>query len=113
MEDLKQLDLPLLKLAYLATQRIEQKWTTPIHNWALAFQQLIIKFKNQLELDLSTNQSENPSFPVVPPRKDRERVEQTFHSRHVTPKVIVRQRTSNKEYTCTFQLYSKHVGHSY
>ena len=50
-------DMALLKLVYLATQRIEKKWNAPLHNWALVVQQLAIKFEGRLELDLTTNES--------------------------------------------------------
>lgn len=48
-------DMALMKLVYLATQRIEKKWTTPLQNWGLVVQQLAIKFEGRLELDLATN----------------------------------------------------------
>ena len=41
-------DMALLKLVYLATQRIEEKWTQPIHNWALTIQQLSIIFEGRV-----------------------------------------------------------------
>ena len=44
----------LLKLVYLATKRIEQKWTSPLSNWGLTVQQLAIKFEGRLELDIKT-----------------------------------------------------------
>ena len=44
----------LLKLVYLATRRIEQKWTSPIPDWGLTVQQLAIRFKGRLELDIKT-----------------------------------------------------------
>ena len=44
----------LLKLVYLATKRIEQKWTSPLANWGLTIQQLAIKFEGRLELDIKT-----------------------------------------------------------
>jgi len=40
--------MALLKLVYLATQRIEEKWTQPIHNWALTIQQLSIIFEGRV-----------------------------------------------------------------
>jgi len=46
-------DMALLKLIYLATQRIEKKWTSPLHNWSLTVQQLAIKFGDRLPLDLN------------------------------------------------------------
>ncbi|MFT6709509.1 MAG: putative transposase [Flavobacteriales bacterium] len=47
-------DMALLKLIYLATQRIEKKWSTPLQNWALTVQQLAIKFGDRIPLDLSS-----------------------------------------------------------
>jgi transposase-like protein len=44
----------LLKLVYLATRRIEQKWSSPLSNWSLTIQQLAIKFEGRLELDIKT-----------------------------------------------------------
>src|SRR5690625_6059151 len=32
-------DMALLKLIYLATKNIEEKWTAPLHNWAMTVQQ--------------------------------------------------------------------------
>jgi putative transposase len=49
-------DMALLKLVYLATKRIEQKWTSPLHNWSLTVQQLAIKFGNRMALDLTGSQ---------------------------------------------------------
>lgn len=46
-------DMALLKLVYLATQNIEKKWTSPLHNWSLTVQQLAIKFGDRLPLDLT------------------------------------------------------------
>ena len=42
----------LLKLVYLATKRVEQKWITPLQNWSMTVQQLAIKFEGRLELDI-------------------------------------------------------------
>lgn len=47
-------DTALKKLIYLATRRIEKKWTSPLQNWSLTVQQLAIKFGNRLLLDLPT-----------------------------------------------------------
>jgi len=47
-------EMALLKLVYLATQRIEQKWTSPLTNWGLTVQQLAIRFEGRLELDIKT-----------------------------------------------------------
>lgn len=41
-------DMALLKLVYLASQRIEQKWTMPLPNWSLTLQQLYIMFEGRL-----------------------------------------------------------------
>jgi transposase-like protein len=43
----------LLKLLYLGIQRISQKWTAPLQNWARTVSQLAIFFKGRLDLDLS------------------------------------------------------------
>ena len=45
-------DMALLKLVYLATRRIEKKWTSPLHNWGLTVQQLAIRFERRLSLDV-------------------------------------------------------------
>ena len=42
----------LLKLIYLATQRIQEKWTNPLHNWGITIQQLAIHFEGRLTLDI-------------------------------------------------------------
>ena len=42
----------LLKLIYLATQRIQEKWTNPLHNWSITIQQLAIHFEGRLKLDI-------------------------------------------------------------
>lgn len=42
----------LLKLVYLATRRIQEKWTSPLQNWGLTIQQLAIKFEGRLNLNL-------------------------------------------------------------
>ncbi|WP_139220608.1 transposase, partial [Salegentibacter flavus] len=52
-------DMALLKLVYLATQRIEKKWNAPLQNWGLVVQQLAIKFEGRLELDLATNKTKS------------------------------------------------------
>jgi putative transposase len=41
-------DMALLKLVYLASQRIEQKWTMPLKNWSLTMQQLCIMFEGRM-----------------------------------------------------------------
>ena len=45
-------DMALLKLIYLATERIAQKWTMPIQHWATAASQLKIIFGNRMQTDL-------------------------------------------------------------
>ena len=45
-------DMALLKLIYLATERISRKWTVPIQNWAIAASQLRIIFGDRMKLDL-------------------------------------------------------------
>ncbi len=47
-------EMALLKLVYLATMRVEQKWTSPLSEWGLTVQQLAIKFEGRLELDIKT-----------------------------------------------------------
>lgn len=41
-------DMALLKLVYLASQRIAEKWTMPLQNWSLTIQQLSIMFEGRL-----------------------------------------------------------------
>jgi len=41
-------DMALLKLVYLASERIAEKWTRPLPNWALTIQQLSIMFGDRL-----------------------------------------------------------------
>ena len=43
----------LLKLVYLATQRIQKKWKMPVRNWSVAVQQLAIHFEGRLQLDIN------------------------------------------------------------
>ena len=45
-------DMALLKLIYLATERIAQKWTMPLNNWSIAASQLKIIFGNRMKTDL-------------------------------------------------------------
>lgn len=45
-------DLALLKLIYLATERIGLKWTMPLNNWAISASQLKIIFGNRMKIDL-------------------------------------------------------------
>ncbi len=46
-------DMALLKLVHLATWRIEKKWSSPLHNWALTVQQRANKFEGRLKLDIN------------------------------------------------------------
>ena len=41
-------DMALLKLVYLASQRIAEKWTMPLQNLGLTMQQLSILFEERL-----------------------------------------------------------------
>lgn len=43
-------DMALLKLVYLASERIAEKWTMPLQNWALTIQQLSIMFEGRIRL---------------------------------------------------------------
>lgn len=52
-------DMALLKLVYLATKRIEDKWTMPLANWSLTVQQLAIKFGDRLPLHINRNHQED------------------------------------------------------
>ncbi len=45
-------DMALLKLIYLATERIEKKWTMPLLNWAHSASQLKIIFADRMKTDL-------------------------------------------------------------
>jgi transposase-like protein len=45
-------DMALLKLMYLATERISQKWTSPLQNWAISASQLKIIFGERMKTDL-------------------------------------------------------------
>lgn len=45
-------DMALLKLVYLASQRIAEKWITPLQNWGLTMQQLSIMFEGRLTATL-------------------------------------------------------------
>ncbi len=45
-------EMSLLKLVYLATKRVQSKWTSPLHNWSLTVQQLAIRFEGRLPLNL-------------------------------------------------------------
>jgi putative transposase len=41
-------DMALLKLVYLASERIAEKWTMPLQNWSLTIQQLSIIFEDRV-----------------------------------------------------------------
>lgn len=43
----------LFKLVYCACQKIAQKWTAPLQNWALTISQLDVYFEGRLQLGLS------------------------------------------------------------
>ena len=45
-------DMGLLKLLYLATENISEKWIQPVHNWALTVQQLSIRFGERMKIDI-------------------------------------------------------------
>ena len=45
-------DIALLKLIYLATERIQQKWTMPLSNWAISASQLKIIYADRMKTDL-------------------------------------------------------------
>ncbi len=45
-------DMALLKLIYLATQRIQNKWTMPLLNWSATSAQLKIIFEQRMKIDL-------------------------------------------------------------
>jgi transposase-like protein len=45
-------DMALLKLIYLATERIERKWTMPLNNWSICASQLKIIFEHRMKTAL-------------------------------------------------------------
>ena len=45
-------DMALLKLIYLATERIARKWTMPLQGWAVSASQLKIIFGDRMSTDL-------------------------------------------------------------
>ena len=45
-------DMALLKLIYLATERISRKWISPLQNWSIAASQLKIIFGDRMKTDL-------------------------------------------------------------
>lgn len=48
-------DTALFKLVYCACQKIAEKWTAPLKNWALTISQLDIFFQGRLQLGLTFN----------------------------------------------------------
>lgn len=44
----------LFKLVYCACQKISEKWTAPLHNWALTISQLDVQFEGRLKLELNS-----------------------------------------------------------
>lgn len=46
-------DMALLKLIYLATQNLVEKWTKPIHNWGLVSTQLDIIFGERARININ------------------------------------------------------------
>ncbi|MDE3253797.1 MAG: IS256 family transposase, partial [Bacteroidota bacterium] len=45
-------DMALLKLIYLATERIQQKWSMPLANWAICASKLKIIFADRMKTDI-------------------------------------------------------------
>lgn len=45
-------DMALLKLIYLATERISRKWTMPLQGWAISSSQLKIIFGDRMKTDI-------------------------------------------------------------
>jgi transposase-like protein len=45
-------DMALLKLIYLATERISRKWTMPLQGWAISASQLKIIFGERMKIDI-------------------------------------------------------------
>lgn len=45
-------DMALLKLVYLASERVEESWAKPLANWAIAAQQLSIIFGDRMSLNI-------------------------------------------------------------
>lgn len=43
-------DMALLKLIYLAQKNIAKKWTQPLQNWSITISQLVIWFKERIQL---------------------------------------------------------------
>lgn len=47
-------DNALIKLLFLAIERITEKWTSPLQNWSLTFSQLSIHFRDRIKPHLRT-----------------------------------------------------------
>lgn len=45
-------EMALMKIVYLSSQKILEKWANPIHNWGQTIQQLAIKFEGRIDLGL-------------------------------------------------------------
>lgn len=45
-------DMALMKLIYLATENISEKWTKPMPNWALISQQFCIQFEGRFKINM-------------------------------------------------------------
>lgn len=45
-------DIALMKLLYLATENLHDKWTQPINNWGITSQQLSIRFGDRMKIDI-------------------------------------------------------------
>jgi len=45
----------LFKLVYCACQKISEKWSMPLSNWALTISQLSVYFEGRLKLELNLN----------------------------------------------------------
>jgi transposase-like protein len=50
-------NMAFLKIVYLATKNIEKKWTSPLQNWSLTIQQLVIKFGDSIALAINAKPS--------------------------------------------------------
>ena len=56
-------DTALLKLVYLVSQNIMEKWTSSIPKWALVIQQLAIHFEGRVNIQLNIGEPEKQSPP--------------------------------------------------
>ena len=45
-------DMALMKLIYRTVEIISKKWTQPVQNWKLTVQQLSIKFRDRMRIEL-------------------------------------------------------------